>query len=81
MKPVDVKLKAYIVFKKENNDKDPKVGDPVIISKYKNFFAEGSIPNWSEEVFLIKKVKNIVPWVYVISDLNDKKIVGTFYEQ
>ena len=76
MKPVDVKLKAYIVFKKENNDKDPKVGDPAIISKYKNFFAEGYVPNWSEE-----NIKNIVPWVYVISDLNDKKIVGTFYEQ
>ena len=37
-------------------------------------------PNWSEEVFVIKKVKNIVPWTFVINDLNGKEIVGTFYE-
>ena len=30
------------------------------------------MPNWSEEIFLIKKIKNIVPWTYVINDLNGK---------
>ena len=38
-------------------------------------------PNWSEEVFMIKKVKNTVPWRYVIKDLNVEEIVGTFYEK
>ena len=37
-------------------------------------------PNWSEEIFVIKTVKNTVPWTYIISDLNGKEIVGTFYE-
>ena len=47
----------------------------------KTFFAKSSFSNWSEEVFVIKKIKNTVPWTYVISDLNKKKIVGNFYEK
>ena len=63
MKPVDVKDNTYIDFKKEINDKNPKfkVGDQVRISKYKNIFTKGYTPNWSDEVFVIKKVKNTVP--------------------
>ena len=62
MKPVDVKDNTCIDFKKEVNDKDPKfkVGDHVRISKYKNTFAKGYTPNWSEEVFIINKAKNTV---------------------
>ena len=58
MKQVDVKDNTYIDFKREVNDKDPKfkVGDHVRISKYKNILAKGYTPNWSEEVFVIKKV-------------------------
>ena len=72
----------YIDLGKEVNDNNPKfkVGDHVRISKYKNIFAKGYIPNWSEEIFLIKKSKNIVPWTYVINDLNGDEITGTFYE-
>ena len=83
MKPVDVKDNAYIDFKKEVNDKDPKfkVGDHVRISKYKNIFTKGYMPNWSEEIFIIKKIKNTVPWTYVINDLNGEEIIGTFYEK
>ena len=63
MKPINVKDNTYIDSNKEVNDKDPKfqVGDHVRISKYKNIFAKGNTPNWSEEVFIIKKIKNIVP--------------------
>ena len=52
MKPTDVKDNMDIDFKKEVNDKDPKfnVGDHVRTSKYKNIFATGYTPNWSEEV-------------------------------
>ena len=62
MKPIDVKDNAYADSKKEVNNKDPKFkfGDHVRISKYKNIFAKGYTPNWSEEVFVIKKVKNTV---------------------
>ena len=80
--PVDVKDNIYIDFKKESNDKNPKfkVGDHVRIPKYKNIFAKDYVPNWSEEIFIIKEVKNTVPWRYVINDLNDEEIIGTFYE-
>ena len=39
------------------------------------------MPNWSEEVFAVSKIKNTVPWTYVIDDRNDEEIIGTFYEQ
>ena len=83
MKPVDVKDNTYIDFKKEVNNKDPKfkVGDHARISKYKNILATGYTPNWSEEVFAISKLKNTVPWTYVINDLNGEEITGTFYEK
>ena len=58
-----------------------KVGDHVKISKYKNIFAKGDTPNWCEEVFVIKKVKNTDPWTYVINDINGEEIIGTFYEK
>ena len=76
MKPVDVKDNTYIGFKKEVNDKNPKfkVGDRVRISKYKNYFANGYMPNWSEKIFIT------VPWTYVLNDLNGEEIIGTFYE-
>ena len=83
MKPIDVKDNTYIDFGKEVNDNDPKfkVGNHVRISKYKNIFGKGCTPNWSEEVFLIKEIKNKVPWTYVINDLNNKQITGTFYKK
>ena len=86
IKPVDVKdntdsMEFY--SEKEANDRDPKfkVGDYVRISKYKNIFAKEYIPNWSEEVFEIKKVKNTVPRICVINYLNGEEIIGTFYEK
>ena len=82
VKPIDVKNDTYIDFKKESNDKDPKfkVGDHVRISKYKNIFSKGYMPNWSEEIFIFKKLKNTVQWTYVLNDLNGEEIIGTFYE-
>ena len=82
IKPVDVKDNTYIEVKKEIDNKDPKfkVGDHVRISKYKNIFAKGYMPNWSEDIFVISKIKNTVPWTYVINDLNGEEIIGTFYE-
>ena len=72
MTPVDVEDNTYIDFQKKVNDKDPKfkVGDHIIISRYKNIFAKGYTPKWFEEVFATKRVKNTVLWAYVINDLN-----------
>ena len=64
MKLVNIKPSTYIDSSKETNDKDPKlkIDDIVRILKYKNTFAKGYFPTWSEEVFMIKKVKNTVQW-------------------
>ena len=45
--------------------------------KYNIFFVKGYIPNWRKGIFVIQKVKNTVPWKYIISDLNDEEIAGT----
>ena len=83
MKPVDVKDNKYINFEKEVNNKDPKfkAGDYVRSSKYKNIFAKEYMSNWSEEVFVISKIKNTVPWTYIINDLNGEEFIGTFAEK
>ena len=83
MKPIEVTSNSYAEYNEDSNKKDPKfkVGDDVKISKYKHIFAKGYAPNWSEEVFIINKIKNTVPWTYVISDLNGEKSIGSFYEK
>ena len=69
-----LKVILFAEYNEESNEKDPKfkIGDHVRISKYKNIFAKGYAPNWSE---------NTVPWAHVISDLNGEEIVGNFYEK
>ena len=61
MNSADVKSNTYINSNKEVNDKNPKfkVGDIVKIWKYKNIFAKDCVPNWSEEIFVIKKLKTV----------------------
>ena len=81
MKPVDVKSSTLIDFDKMINKESAKfeIGDIVRILKYKNIFAKGYTPNWSEEVSVIKRVKNTVSRTYVINDLSEEEIVGKVY--
>ena len=83
MKPLDVGDDSFAEYNEESNKKDPKfkVGDHVRISKFKNVFAKGYTPIWNEEIFIVKKIKNTIPWTYVISNLNGEEIVGSFYEK
>ena len=83
IKPVHVKPSMYIAFEEEKNKECPeiKVGDNVRVSKNKNIFAKGCVPTWSEEVFVIKKVKNTLQWAYFICDSNGEEILGTFFER
>ena len=83
MKPIDVKNDSFAEYNEESNEKSPKfkVSDHVRNSKYKITFAKGYAPNWSEEIFVVKKIKNTVPWTYVISDLNGEEIIGSFSEK
>ena len=63
MKPIDVTDYSSAEYNQDFNKRDPKfkVGDRVRISKYKNIFARGYTPNWSEEVFIVSGIKNTVP--------------------
>ena len=83
MKIFDLQSSTCIDSSKGINNEHSKfkIGDIVRISIYKSIFAKGFIPNWSEEAFVIKKVKKTVPWTYVISDLKSEEIVGRFYEK
>ena len=83
MKTTDVINYSYAEYNENSNKKDPKfkIGDHVRISKHKNIFANGYAPNWSEKVFVVSKIKNTVPWTYVINDLNGEEITGSFYEK
>ena len=80
VKPVYVKSNTYIDSNKGINNKYPKIeiGDIVRISKYENIFAKAYVPNWFQEVFVIRKIENTVPWRYFINDLNEEEIVGSF---
>ena len=83
MKPIDVTDYSYPEYNEDFNKKDPrfKVGDHVRISNYNNNFSKGYTPNWSEEVFIVSKIKNTVLWTYVVSDLIIEEITGSFYEK
>ena len=83
MKPIVATDNSYAQYNEDFNRKDPKfkVCDSVRISKYKNLFAKGCAPNWSEEIFVVSKIKNTVPWTYVASDLNGEEITGSFCEK
>ena len=82
MKPVDVTDDSYVEYSEDSNKKDPtfKVGDHVRISEYKKI-VKGYTPNWSAEVFVVSKIKNTVPWTYVVSDLTGEEITGSFYKK
>ena len=83
MKPIDVTSNSFAEYNEDSNKKDPKykIGNHVRISKHKNIFAKGYAPNCSEEIFVINKIKNTVPWKYVINDLNGEEVTGSFYEK
>ena len=83
MKPIDVTSDSYAEYNEDSNVIKPKfkIGDHVRISKYKNIFANRYTQNWSEEVFVVSRIKNTVLQTYVISDLNGKPIAGSFYEK
>ena len=70
-KPIDFTSDYYAEYNENPNKKNPK---------FKNIFAKGYTPNWSEEVFVISKIKSTVPWTYVVSDI-DEEITGSFYEK
>jgi Integrase core domain len=58
-----------------------KVGDKVRMSRVKGIFEKGYLPNWSEEVYTIEKVKKTTPITYIIKDSLGEVIQGSFYNE
>ena len=83
IKPICVTSGSYAEFSEGSNEKDLqfKVGNHVRISKYKNISGKEYTQNWSENVFVVSKIKNTVMWTFVISELNGEPITGIFYEK
>ena len=83
IKPIDVTSDSYAEYNEDSNEKylKFKAGDCLRISKYKSIFAKGYTQNWSEEVFIISKIKKAVPSRCVISDLDGEKIDRSFDEK
>ena len=92
MKPIDVghttkssslERNNKRVYIDKHNEKDSKfkVGDRVIISRYKNMFSKVYAPNWSSEIFIVDKVNDTVSYTYNLKDLNDEEIIGSFYDK
>ena len=74
MIPFDVTTDSYAEQNEDSNEKDPKfkVGDRVRISKQKNIFAKAQTQNWSEEIFVVRKMKNTVPRTNSVSNYATK---------
>ena len=77
----DDDIEMYSIYNERKSVVAESVGDHIRFFKYKNIFAKGYMPNWSEEVFLVSKIKNTARWTYVINDLNGEEIIGKFYEK
>lgn len=57
-----------------------KMGDHVRISKYKSVFAKGYLPNWTTEIFTIRKIQDTQPFTYLLRDYQGNDVVGAFYD-
>ena len=78
-KPLMLNWVTFSDFKGEGNNKDP--GDSLRISKYKIMFLKVVLQIGQKKIFVIKKVKNTVPWTYVKENLYGEEITWTFYEK
>ena len=73
---------CFNIIRKQNKSRTSikyKKGDKVRISKYKRHFEKGYTPNWTEEIFTIDKINMTNPVTYQVRDLNNEKILGSFY--
>ena len=83
METIDFTSGSYAEYNEGFNEKylKFKAGDRVRISKYKKIFAKGYTANYSEDFFVISKIKNTILWTYGIRDLNDEEITEMFNEK
>ena len=83
MKSIDVKSNSYAKYNVDSYTKDAKfkIGNHLRISKYKNIFVKGYAPNFSEEVFVISKIKNTVPGHMLLVILMVKEVLYHFIKK
>lgn len=77
-------LRRYIHLaecRKKTTGRKFNIGDFVRISKYKGCFDKGYYPNWSTEIFKIKKIQETNPRTYLLEDARCRPILGAFYPQ
>lgn len=59
-----------------------KVGDHVRLSKYRTVFEKGYTPNWTAEIFRIRKVQySTDPITYLLADYQNREIKGSVYAE
>lgn len=59
-----------------------RVGDYVRLSKYRTVFEKGYTPNWTSEIFKIRKVQyNTDPITYLLDDYQNHEIKGSIYAE
>ena len=81
-KPINADY-STLTEKIETNPKATKfkVDDRVTITRCKNSFSKGYTKNWSREIVIIEFILKTNPWTYKLEDLNEEKIIGSFYEK
>ena len=57
------------------------IGDYVKLSKKKNIFEKGYVPNWTLETFIVKERRATNPVTYKITNLKGEEVIGSFYEE
>ena len=81
--PIDVTDDYYAEYNENFNKKilNLKLVTMLQFQNIKKNLLKDLPQNWSEKVFVISKIKNTVPWTYVMNDLNGEEITGRFYEK
>ena len=74
-------LKTVYNYKNNNEKFKFKVGDKVRISKFKHLFSKSYTPNYTTEIFTIRKVQPPFPPTYLLEDYKKNPLEGGFYEQ
>src|SRR5271165_4119529 len=77
-----IKVLENQTYLEPSNEKPKfKVGDKVRISRIKGLFEKGDLPNWSEALYIVDKVKQTNPYTYTVQDMNGEEILGSFYTE
>ena len=90
MAPADVKVeheealwrRMYPDYENQKRKEEVKSGDPVRLSKTKQTFEKGYLPNWTEEIFKVSDAKiGKRRKVYKVDDWLGEPIQGVFYPE